>query len=64
MCDQLKRVWKGAVMTESRYYPTIYLEGLRETSVMIPGVPEEIQTEHFPKTNLDLYHYVNPFGRT
>jgi hypothetical protein len=39
MYDELKGIWKGAVITTSRYYPSICLEGLRESchDIRCPG---------------------------
>jgi hypothetical protein len=31
MNDELERIWKEALVAFSRYYPVIYLEGLRKT---------------------------------
>jgi hypothetical protein len=37
----------------SKYYPTIFLEGLSNVTknVMIADIPAEIQTEYVPKTD-------------
>jgi hypothetical protein len=43
--DELERVWKEAIMAQSRYYPRICLEVMRETTknlVQDAGVPAEI----------------------
>jgi hypothetical protein len=58
MTDELERIWREAVMAYSRYYPSICLEGLRETtktSVRIPGVPAEIQIKPLPNASLEHY---------
>lgn len=30
MADELAKIWKEAVVTESKYYPGVYLERLRK----------------------------------
>jgi hypothetical protein len=39
-----KRIWKETVVAESRYYPAIYLEGLRKSTknLMRAGAAAEI----------------------
>jgi hypothetical protein len=32
MANQLKRIWKDAVVSSSRYYPRIYVEELKNTT--------------------------------
>jgi hypothetical protein len=49
---------KEVVVTYSKNYPGIFLEGVRKTmkaSVRIVGVQSEIQTGHLPNTSLELY---------
>jgi hypothetical protein len=31
MNDELETIWKEALVTNSRYYPVIFIEGLRKT---------------------------------
>jgi hypothetical protein len=52
MNDELKRIWKEAVVAYLRYYPGICPEGLkktRKTSVKRAGVSADIRKE--PLTN-------------
>jgi hypothetical protein len=44
----LEWIWKETVIAKSRYYPGIFLEELRKTSVRIRDVLTEIQGEHLP----------------
>jgi hypothetical protein len=37
MIEELKMIWKEAVVASSRYYPSICLEGLRETTENLSG---------------------------
>jgi hypothetical protein len=49
MTYELERIWKGTVVVQLRYIPSIFLEGLRKTtnfSVGISAVPAEIRTEY------------------
>jgi hypothetical protein len=55
MSDELKRISKVAVVVKLRHYPGIYLEGLRNTGIILTGVPAEIQTEYLSNTNLECY---------
>jgi hypothetical protein len=50
MVDELERICKESVMTESRYSAGIFLEELRTA-----GVPAGIRTEHFPNASLGRY---------
>jgi hypothetical protein len=55
MSDKLERIWKEVVMAYSRYYPGIFLEGLKKimkTLVRIACIPVESETKHFLSTNL------------
>jgi hypothetical protein len=56
MSDVLKRISKVAVVTKLRYNPGIYLEGQRNTTISLTGIPAEIQTEHLSSTTLEHYH--------
>jgi hypothetical protein len=50
-------------MTDSGYYPGIYLEGLRRITKMklrIAGVPAEIRIKHLPNTSPERRRYVKP----
>jgi hypothetical protein len=64
MNTELERIWKEMIMNLSRYYLSIFLEGLRRTTkaVRLAAVPTEIRTEDLPNTRLELYRYVNLFG--
>jgi hypothetical protein len=51
LMNELRWIWKGAVVTQSRTRPIIYLEGLTKewkASVRIVGVPVEIRIETLP----------------
>jgi hypothetical protein len=55
MSDKLERIWKEVVMNYPRYYPGIYLEGLRKimkTLVRIASIPVESETKHLLSTHL------------
>jgi hypothetical protein len=56
MSDVLKGISKVAVVGKLRYYPVIYLEGLRNTTISLTGVPAKIQTEYLSNTSLEHYH--------
>jgi hypothetical protein len=56
--EELKRIWKQAVLAWSWCHPDIYLE---ETSVRIADVPIGIRTEHLPITNPECYLQTNLF---
>jgi hypothetical protein len=62
----LERIWKEVVVTYSRYYPSICLEGLREITRNAPVrtayVPAENCTKHLPNPSLDSYRYANSLG--
>jgi hypothetical protein len=55
--NELERIWKAAVVVQSRYYPTSCLVG--QTLVRRAGIPDEIQTEHLTKANTERYHASN-----
>jgi hypothetical protein len=50
MNRELERIWKEAVVAQSR------------NSVRIGGVLTEIQTKHLANTNLEHYRYANPLS--
>jgi hypothetical protein len=56
----LEKIWKQAVVANSRYYPGIYQEDLRKTlkHVRLVGVPTKIRTKQLPNT-LEPYRYPN-----
>jgi hypothetical protein len=47
--NELERIWKEASVAESRYYPSIRLEGLREATKTQLG----IEPEHLSNTSLE-----------
>ena len=53
-----------AVVAYMSYWPGIFLEGLRKTtiSIKIADVPSETRSRHLPNTSLDCYCYANLFG--
>jgi hypothetical protein len=56
----VERIWKEAVMACLRYYPDIYLEGLRKISKKLYSVIilAEVSTRHlFFSCDLDLFLY-------
>jgi hypothetical protein len=58
MNDELERIWKGAVLVKSRYYPHTSLERLRKsrkTSVRIACAQVEIGTKHLPNACLECF---------
>jgi hypothetical protein len=58
MDDELERICKEAVLTESRYCPSIYLAELRNTTrklVGIADVPVEMLVDHLPNTRVEHY---------
>jgi hypothetical protein len=64
MEGELERNWNEG-MALLRYYPKIFLEGLRKAmknSVKIAGVPAEDQTEQLLNICLEIYFYANLFG--
>jgi hypothetical protein len=40
--SEFERIWKEMVMACSRYYPGIYLEGLKKSTVKVASVPAKI----------------------
>jgi hypothetical protein len=54
MNDKLGRIWKEAVVAEVRYYPNIFQEGLRETSVETADIAAEIRTENIPNISIPV----------
>jgi hypothetical protein len=49
MNDELENIWKEMMVTYSKHYPGVCLEGLREitiTSVRISGTPIEFRIEY------------------
>jgi hypothetical protein len=63
--DELERVWKVAVVTYSRYSPSIWVVELKKTTkiIRITDVPASIRIKHFPSTNLEHYLYASPLGK-
>jgi hypothetical protein len=59
--NKLERIWKEAIMVQSRYYPSTFLEGRSKTTEKLGtvGVLPEIRTEYIPHTNVGCYHYIN-----
>lgn len=56
MIDDLERIWKDVIVVCSRWYPIIFLEGLRKTmkaAFMIAGVSVRIQIKDLLNTSLD-----------
>jgi hypothetical protein len=53
MNDDLERMWKEVLMSESRYYLGICLEGLRKTAKTSASIQAEIHAVHLPNTSLD-----------
>jgi hypothetical protein len=52
-------------MAKSRYYPGIYLEGLKETTKNISQdslCPAEIRTDYIPDTSIERYRCANLLG--
>jgi hypothetical protein len=60
MDDELEKIWKGAVVAQSRYYFNICLEGLREPRtalVGITGVPAEYETRTSTMLTRSVGHF-------
>jgi hypothetical protein len=57
--DELKRVWKEAVVAYMKFAWRDW--ELRKSSFRIAGVSGEIRTEHFQNTNLERYRYTKVF---
>jgi hypothetical protein len=58
-------IGKEVVVTESKYYPGIFLEGIwktRTASLRTVSVPRGIRTKYLPYTNADRHRHVNPEG--
>jgi hypothetical protein len=62
-------MWKEAVVAISRYYPSIFLEGLEKTTKTWSQrslCPAEIRTEHLRNSKLERYISLSmalqPFG--
>jgi hypothetical protein len=53
--DELKGIWKEAVVASSSYYPGICLQGI----LSIVGVAGEIRTEHLRNTSMERYRYAD-----
>jgi hypothetical protein len=67
MNDEMERIWKEAIVAQSKYYPRIFLEGLKKTTkntVRTAGVAAETRTEHLPNTSLEHYYSTSVFGIT
>jgi hypothetical protein len=57
--DEFEMIRKEVVIVSSRYYPSIWTEGLRKSTKIvfeIAGVLTEIRTEYFPNASL-VEHY-------
>jgi hypothetical protein len=55
MYDELKRIWKEAILASLRKYPGICLEGLRKTKkILCKGSPGSYQGS---KQDLDEYEF-------
>jgi hypothetical protein len=62
MIVELKTIWKEAIMASLRYYPSIFLEGLRKplkNLFRISNIPAQIETECLPHVNVEFYHYAS-----
>jgi hypothetical protein len=65
MNDELKRIWKEMVVLWSRYYPTIWLEGLKKPqkpSVRLDGALSKMKTKQFWNMSQDCYCYTSSFS--
>jgi hypothetical protein len=63
--DELERIRKEVVVVYSRYYPSLWLEGFRETkkiSNQDTGCLAEIRTEHILNGRQEHYRCVSPLG--
>jgi hypothetical protein len=55
MHEKLEMIWKEAVVSWSRYYPGIFLEGLNKTTKILNQDNEcAARAEHLPNTSLEL----------
>jgi hypothetical protein len=72
MIDQLERIWKEALMAQSRYYPTIVWKDSKkkkrkhEKPVTTADIPFEIWTKYvfITSTSIGRNPYTNLFGET
>jgi hypothetical protein len=56
MTDELESVWKEAIGAQSRYYPSICLDGLRKLQKTLgrtTSVPTEFRTRRLQNTRLE-----------
>jgi hypothetical protein len=61
----MERIWNEAVVPQSKYYPSIFLESLKKTTenlIRTVGVQAEIRTQHLPDTSLQQYNSTSVFG--
>jgi hypothetical protein len=54
---ELEKIWEETLVVSSRYYPDIYLEGLRKTTKS--SVPAEILAENFPNKSSASWRYTD-----
>jgi hypothetical protein len=64
--DEWERIWKEAVMAQSKHYSDICLVGLKKTTkekpVSVDSVLVLIQTDNLLNTGLEYYHYTIPLS--
>jgi hypothetical protein len=59
--DELQTAWREDVLAYSRYYPRMFLKGMRKTTnnIRVVGVLAEVQTEYLVNTILKRYRFTN-----